>query len=50
MRAKNNVGINEQRVRTLLRNHREFWQQLFGGSHLSHLAPGVTMPPWQGLG
>jgi hypothetical protein len=37
MRAKNDVGVHEQRVRTLLRDHRELWEQLFGGSHRSHL-------------
>src|SRR2546421_718276 len=35
--AQNDVGIHKQRVRTLRRDNREFWLQLFGGSDLSLL-------------
>src|SRR5215510_10188997 len=37
IRTENNVGVHEQRVRALLLDRRELWQQLFGGSDLSLL-------------
>jgi hypothetical protein len=35
--AKHDVGIHEQGVRMLLRDHRELREQLFGGAHVGHL-------------
>ena len=35
MRAENDVGIYEQRVRVLVRDRRELLQQPFLGAHLS---------------